>query len=431
MATVRFYAKGLKGQQASVMFRFTIDRDNRFKLATGERLPLKYWDKKLQQAKTSYDDHLLFNESLTKIKASIIQLYRDNKQKSIDELQEMARAVVNFGQTEAPQKKSLYPILSKCIEFYKKEFDPKTAAKFVTLEKKHLKAFNPNLEIHKLDNNFLDRFKEHLYKVPMVDTSVDKVITNLSTFLTWAMERGHQVHRTGDVPTHQTWKKLNRQPVPISLTMAELTKLEALTVTQAMIDEKLPPKKHGRREYTAEALTAAQVYLIMECRTCQRISDLKSFDPKDLDGMVWVNRVEKGARLVGRVVRIPFNADFIKPAYDLLLKYNFKLPEVSEQKLNKNMKTVCMLAGIDKLTTRIRWKRNEKVEEVNPKYKFVSTHTGRKTFITIGLQHMQPRLVKAIAGVSYSTLKHYEGEVEDQVLIDGLNSIPNPIMKAS
>jgi hypothetical protein len=88
MATVNFYLKKLSNGESSVMLRFSIDRANRFKLATGERIPAEYWNSKKQEAKTNYPDQLLFNQSLTNIQAAIIQLYRDNKTKSINELQQ-------------------------------------------------------------------------------------------------------------------------------------------------------------------------------------------------------------------------------------------------------------------------------------------------------------------------------------------------------
>jgi hypothetical protein len=442
MATVKFYLKKLSNGESSVMLRFSIDRDNRFKLATGERIHPQFWDNRSQQAKTKFPGHLEINQSLNNIKGEIIQLYRDNKTKSIAELQEMSRPLIKFGQTSAPEKKSLFPILKKFIEFCEKEKDPKTAQTFKALyrEKKkkidgelkivksgRLFEFNSKLQINQLDNNFYDAFKQFLFDKGLLDSSVNKHLRKVYTFLEWADTRGYEVHQTKGKSTHLTWEIIQRRNKPLTLTMAELESLEKLPITEELIDRELPPAKHGRHgDRTVEALTIARDVLILACRTGQRISDLKRFDLRDLEGLVWSNRVSKGERLNvdAKVIRIPFNTLFTAPAFAIFEKYGFKFPDRAEKTINENIKIVCRLAGITKEYTRIQWKQNEKIITRGPKCDFITIHTGRKTFITLALQFLMPKLVKDLAGISWNTLKHYEGQSEDQVLIDGLNSIP-------
>src|SRR5690606_25771740 len=230
----------------------------------------------------------------------------------------------------------------------------------------------------------------------LIDSTVNKYLVNLKTFLTWAHKRGHEVHHTNNNPTHDSWKVIDRINEPLTLTLSELEKIEALNITQDLIDEKLPPKKQGRRTDTVAALTIARDIFAFECRTCQRISDIKNFSLNDVKDGVWYNRVKKGNALNLRVktIPIPLNTAFTNPAWMILQKYGFKLPEFTEQKVNKHIKTVAMLAGIDYEVTQIRWKRNKPITITKPKYKWISTHTGRRTFITIGLQYLKPKLVK-------------------------------------
>ena len=51
----------------------------------------------------------------------------------------------------------------------------------------------------------------------------------------------------------------------------------------------------------------------------------------------------------------------------------------------------------------------ERIEEVIPKYNRISTHTARRTFITISLDKgMRPEIVMSITGhKSYSSFKKY------------------------
>jgi integrase len=441
MATVKYYVKELKSGEASIFGTVTITRDQRFKFFPKERIPFDQWDSKKQQVKSRYPSALGINQHLDKLKFEIIQIYRDHKTASTDELKAMVANFVEFGEITAPQKKSLFLLLDESakgtptkeansfIDIYSRTKDKKTTAKYRTLSVR-LKEFRPKLNIDHLDNNFYERFKQHLFDCGYIDSTVYKYLTNLCTFLTWANDHGHRVHHSNDRPSHLSWEILRRDNDPISLTRAELESLESLIITAELIEEKLPPAKHGRRgERSVEAFSIARDYLVLECRTAQRISDIKSIKESDIiwseeAGWIWVNKVTKGERLLGKTVRIPFNTKFTQPALKILQKYNYNLPKISEQNLNENIKSVCQLAGIKTPVTVIQWKQNQKIETTKPKHDWISTHTGRKTFITIGLQFMAAKLVKDIAGISWKTLKNYEGQSEDQVLIDGLNSIP-------
>src|SRR5690606_11293099 len=195
----------------------------------------------------------------------LIQLWRDNKTVAIDDLKEMARPLLKFGSTSKPEKKSIYPVFALFLSQCRKDKDEKTAKKYEALyhEREGKKGgklweFNPRLTINGLDNQFLDDFKDHLYDQGLFDATVGKYIVNLKTFLTWAKERGHEVHHTNGNPTHDTWKVIDRINEPLTLTLAELQKIESLNITQELIDEKLPPKKHGRRTETVQALTIAR-----------------------------------------------------------------------------------------------------------------------------------------------------------------------------
>lgn len=443
MATVKFYLRRprengkLKTAQVSIFLVLTIDKFTRFELTTPEKVPPVNWNFRTQEVKPSFTGHIEINQHLLKIKTSVLQLWRDNKEADINSLAELARPLVKFGLDRVPEKKTIFPVLWRFIQQYRKDKDDKTARKFEALyaERKqkdgsikrsgHLFEFNNNLALNRLDNNFYDDFKNWLFEKGLFDASVYKYFSNLSTFLTWADARGYEIHYTKGKPTHKSWEIIKRRYEPLTLTLAELEKLETLQINEAIIAEKLPPKKQGiRGEKTIKALTIARDIFLLECRTCQRISDLKRFDLKDVVDGWWNNPVTKGNRLHAKKVRIPFNTTYTAPAWAILQNYRFVLPEFTEQKVNENIKTVCMLAGIDQDITQYRWKQNERVEIRGKKFEFITTHTARKTFITLALQFMMPKYVKDLAGISWSTLKHYEGQSEDQNLIAGLNSIP-------
>jgi len=442
MATVKFYLrrpkeKGkLKSTEVPIFLVCTIDKKNRFELSTCEKIPATYWNFKAQEVKPSFTGHIEVNQSLSKIKNDLLQLWRENKSADINSLKEMARPLVKFGQAKTPEKKTLLPILQQFINQYKKDKDSKTVAKYQTLYNK-IKAFNPVIGINRTDFNFYDQFKNDLFEKGLFDATVYKTITNLKTFLSWAAVRGHEIHRTNGQPTHETWEIIKRRYPPVTLTMAELEAIEHILITPELIKEKLGTKKHARtdevrKEESVRALEIARDYFVMECRTGQRISDLKRFNIKNMDGQDWIFHQKKGNRLSNREVILPFDTTFTRPAWLILEKYNFQLPKISEQKLNKNIKKVCHLAGIEQEIAIQRWKQKDLHTTLCPKHEAISTHTGRKTFITLALQFMSPKLVMDLAGIeSYATLKHYEGKSERSIIKESLDKIrtSEPVMR--
>lgn len=83
---------------------------------------------------------------------------------------------------------------------------------------------------------------------------------------------------------------------------------------------------------------------IFQTYTCLSYIDLKNFDIakiQEVDGM----KVYLGNRYkTGRGYTVPL----LKPAMDILIKYNYKLPVISNVKYNSYLKVVAQASGIDK-----------------------------------------------------------------------------------
>jgi hypothetical protein len=446
----------LKETAVSILLKFYIDKKNRFDISAGEKIIPKYWDAKKQQARASMTGHIELNLSLNKLKSDVVQLWRDNKEVSIDELKAMAQAIIKYGTATPPappvEKKSLLDVIAIWIEQAKKEKDKKTVAKYEGLENK-LKEFPKpkGLYIEDTDLTFLDAFKTFLYAYPnrkykdrtlhlhesgdyweirndtrglpigLFDDTVYKYISNLQVFLTWAEARKYNVDQS-----YKTWEIIHRRYKPISLTLSELTKVEQLDITPELVLERLNLKSlalNAQARKTAAGLAVGRDYLAMECRTGQRISDIKRFDPLDYFDYKWTFYPRKGNRLSEKQVTVYFQG-YTAPALFILAHYNWKMPKISEQKLNKIIKKVCLLAGIDQEITVFRWIQNKKVKISGLKYEFISTHTGRKTFITIALQYMPPKVVMDLTGIeSFETLNHYMDDSDEVNVVTYLNKI--------
>src|SRR5699024_7037636 len=106
--------------------------------------------------------------------------------------------------------------------------------------------------------------------------------------------------------------------------------------------------------------------------TGQRFSDVIRFYKADFHGDKWDFISVKNSK---RVV-VPFYG-YISKGLSILEKYDFKLPQISNQKFNEYLEDVGKIAEINTVTRRIRYKGKEEVIEEKPKYEFMTSHMGR------------------------------------------------------
>jgi len=435
MPTVKFYLKNpkSKGQfrtdEVTIFAMFTLDRLNRFKLLPDEKIIPKYWDFKSQTVKNSHRHQIDINNHLSDFKRDLLNLWRANRaQLTFEEFKILAQ------QKAAPiQKKTILEVYQKFLAQYEAESAQKTFEKYRQLGDLLTEfAKKRNFDFPSMDLSFYDDFKTFLFsqpnrqyanfhlekegeyytiqpgkgmQVPLLDNTVFKFISNLMNFLGWSADRGHNVH-----PSFKKWTIIKHEPKPISLTLDELEKLENAIL----------PKN----------LAIARDYLVFECRTGQRISDIKRFTLSDFNNNTWTFNRKKGNRINAKTVSVHFEG-YCAPALKILERYNFQMPTMADQKINEYIKEACKAAGIHKAITQYSYSGAKCIKIMGFKYEFISTHTGRKTFITLGLQFMNSKIVKDLAGIStYATLKHYEAGSEAGIIKQSLKDMDSKIKSA-
>jgi hypothetical protein len=400
--------------------------------ATGERIAPKFWNG--NRAKLSHSSGEAINTHLDLIEKSLHEFWRGNKSLSGDEFKLGALEIVKGIQDQSTtQKKTVIDAVQQFIAQYEQEKEPGTVKRYRALLSK-LTEYGKPVYFETLDHNFYDAFKKFLYgcnnpiysgfsitrdaaddcysivpdgdngpvgnPVGLFDDVVFKYFINIKTICKWAEKRGFTVH-----PAYKSWEIIKRDYNPIYLNAEELERLESI-----------PLSKH---------LDVARDFLVLECRTGQRISDLRRFSKSDIQGDVWTFKQKKGGRTNNSMISLPL-VGYCAPALVIIQKYNYELPKISEQRLNEHIKTVCKLAKIDSNVDIYRYQGSKKVRISGPKYEFCSTHIGRKTFITLTLQdpHFTPALVMDLTGIkSYKTLSHYRGKTTIDVARQALESM--------
>lgn len=436
MASVSFRLKTPSKKETTVICRFYSKETGALDFSTGEKIPTEYWQGQRVSARYK-KNHDRINKSLSQIECDLLDVWRQNKGASKVTLKALITQAIKGGSSD--EKKTFIPAVKLFIAQYEQEKEKATITKYRALLHK-LEQFNPNLTFADLDQTFYDQFKKWLYgnnnpvyagydlrrdtdgdgytlvacdspavRVGLFDDVVFKYIVNLQTILAWSAKRGYHVN-----PSYKEWEIIKREYPVISLTLDELQRIEALY--------SLPGH-----------LQIAQDYLSICCRTGQRISDVKRISALSISTGTWKIFQKKGSRQKQKIVELPLNG-FCSPVKDIVNKYGGQLPALSEQHINKHIKELCKRAGIDQEIYIERWQGNKKIRIPGKKYEFISTHCGKKSFITIlGGMGVPVRLISQLTGTSIRTIeKHYLGYADMHIIDSYLNKIEgdNQLRKA-
>ena len=385
-----------------------IDRKHTIKIKTEHAILPADWDFKKQLKKENLAGALEFNKRLLTLKADLLDKYEklraDNPSLSFEEVSELMKA---YGKTkEVPlDAKALFPALDEFITSMEGQLAETTVKKFKTL-RKSLKDFGEKNKRYKklsfglINHSFLDAYTSYLRdREPkgrqkrrpegkqnglLVD-SVDKYVKSLNVFCKWAEQRGYNKNSTYKEfsSISEADRKRKKQPKDIvTLTLSEFKQLCDHDFSKNPCYERV------------RDLFAFQTF------TCQRISDIERFDKSQLHGDIWrftafKTKKEQEVDLTG----------FASDALIILKKYNYQLPKISQQKYNDYIKKAAAEAGITTPTKIVRYVGSKEIVNERPKCEFVSSHTARKTGISILLNDYGVPVTSVMELSGHSDLK--------------------------
>lgn len=250
--------------------------------------------------------------------------------------------------------------------------------------KAHLKLFEEHRKETITFDSFDAQFYEDLvyyltYEIPQLRrkelikglkvNSVGKTIKHLKSFLKDRMRK--KVIPFMDL---SAFKVMEEDVDAIYLSWKELSSIYHLNLSQ------LPQLEKYRDLF------------VLGCLTGFRFSDYSDIKPEEVrDGMLYVNQTKTLSTVV-----VPLKKD----AKQILIeKYKMQMPQVSNVNFNYYIKEVARLAGIDEQIKITHKRGNRVVEEIKPKYAWVTSHTCRRSFCTNEYLDGTPtNLIMAISG---------------------------------
>ena len=366
-------------------------------ISTSISIDPKYWDSKKQRVKPQHTECLRINQELEKKLVYFVELYNEYYTlKPNEKLFDLRK----IQKTKVKESKSykFFEILELYLDYIKTNKSLGIFKKLNTVKNKLVEFSKKNkieIDFDSINQTLIDNFIQFLLKeYDNSNNTINKNIDNLKMFMLWSKSRGY--HKSTNFNEIQKLKPFENEI--IYLNEEELSRLEELDLSS---------NKH---------LEMNRDLFLFGCYTGQRFSDYSNFDKSELNNNFWV--VNQRKSVGNSVVRIPL----IPQAQQILKKYNNELPKISSQKFNKNIKNISKLANIIELKKTLKYQGNKRVEVMLPKFELISSHTARRTFITLSLiKGINPEAIKKVSGhTSDKEFKKYlkieDFYIEDQVL---------------
>lgn len=271
-----------------------------------------------------------------------------------------------------------------------------------------LEEFKPDLAFSDLNEKGITRYIDFLRKKGHEETSIQKRYSNLKWFLFWAIRKGYCSETA--IQTYRPKFKVLAKPV-IFLTRPELLKLYSYEIPASPSVVTLTDstgRQYEKAVQYAGALEKARDLFCFCAFTSLRYSDMAALKRSDIVGdKIIVTTQKTNDRL-----EIPLN----KYSRAILEKYaglqdprGLALPVISNQKMNDYLKDLCELCDFREPITKVFYRGGARVEETREKWKLISTHAARRTFICYALtKGIPPQIVMKFTGHSdYKAMKPY------------------------
>lgn len=399
----------LNSDETNVLLLVSFDRKHRFKCNTNMKVYPVQWDFEKQKMKSMASGSQKFNLRLRslqeKVNDFINELMLLDEKPSYDQLRDLIQEYVttNTKPRLTEQDKTFFQVYDEFLDRKGKELHHRTIQKFKS-SKKMLESFTEKyykrFSFDSIDVNFIDKYKLYLQyeaynqklkeddkkkRKGFRDDTVAKYIENLKNFLRWSHERGFH---TNTIFQHSQFRaKRDKNLDIVTMTINELKKFYEHDLTE------FPSLERARDLFCFQAFTG------------QRWGDIETFRKEDVHGDTWIFEAQK----TGKETIIPF-VGYSTPALDILKKYNYKLPVISNQKLNDYLKLAAAEAKLTRMVEINRFQGVKKLSYIKPLHEVISSHMARRTAVSIllNIYRLPVNQVMEITGHSdFKTLQRY------------------------
>jgi site-specific recombinase XerD len=403
MATTNFYLKPADTKGLSRVVLVYQDKGKKFKFPTKIKVKKCNWEKgKLVKGKSSIVNEI--NSILDGYRQDINEILREamlNKTKYEIELVEK-KFRMKIGETNVV-KNEFYKTFEEFMENAKATKAHGTILNYnATLTR--LKGFSEYLgqeiTFKSINQLFYEGFMNYLIKEHnSLNNTVGRHIKVLKVFLNYC-KRMEIIPSTTNITG---FKVMKEEADIIYLTEKELFTLMNL-------------------EGLTKSLEHIRDNFCFGCFTGLRFSDIAKINKSNIKE----DFIEIKSEKTRESLKIPLN----QHSKSILKKYEGESetrplpPTISNQKTNEYLKELCEIAEIDEMIEMEKFSGSKKITIKKPKYNLVSSHTARRTFVTLSLEKgIRAEVVMNMTGhKEYQTFKKYI-KITDKVKLLEMNRV--------
>ncbi len=286
-----------------------------------------------------------------------------------------------------------------------------------------LLEYSPAISYPSIDTAFLQGFCQWMENEKgHAGTSIQKRLSCVKAFLRWASVLGRPVP---SVFSSFTYYSITDDNPVIFLEPKELARVYRFTVPPVGSTLKCPGRYGETQivkieyERTRESLETVRDLFLFCCFTGMRYSDMQNLKKTD------VHRDEGLISFVTIKGKKQIYLDLNRYAVEILDRHagspgDYALPRLSMQKFNARIGDLMKMCRIASPVFFVRFRKGRKESGQEPKYCFITSHTGRKTFVCNSIAagipldvivqwtgHAGPKEIRPYVGVSVSMKQQY------------------------
>ncbi|MBS1623442.1 MAG: site-specific integrase [Bacteroidetes bacterium] len=394
---VRFYIqKRLTWEDQSadrprnVVLMFNYDA-KRLCTLTGLKVSLQDWDVKKQRVKPSVKRSAQVNKHLDDLENKINDIYYDALAAGLTpDNSHFLRLLKSKPQTE---KVEFFSEWEKYLAIKARDSKSSTMTA-LTISRDHFVTFakGKRLTFEDINAELLADYAEYLFSLGHADNTVHKNIKRMRAFLNYAKKIG--------LHNNERFRDFN-----VSAKTGRIIFLEWQEVQQLI---QYKPENSEERKVLDNFLFG--------CLTAMRYSDYHILRQSDITE-IHFDGVPK-AYYSATIRQVKTNKSNMVPLIPEAMEIvnrnketGLAVPSVTNQVINRVIKDIGRKAGINSLVAVDRFQGNQRKTSYIEKYQILSTHIGRKTFISVAASKSIPiHIVASIAGHSTKTcMKFYAG----------------------
>ena len=403
MAGINFSLKAADKKGECPVYLTYQKNGQKFRYFTKVKVTVNSWNK--QRVKPNYIGYSEINSILDDIENTLKEIEREaifnKKEYSLETVKR--KFFLKFGTLTNSNSNDFFNIFDKFISDSRITKTNWTVKGYLSTKSKleiFSKAKNYPISFESIDFNFYEAFVNYMLKdLGNLNNTVGSYIKNLKVFLGYAIDHEY----TSQTYNFKKFKVFSEDADTIYLTEKEL-----MTI-------------YGKDNLVKRLLTVKDVFCF-SCFTGLIFSDIDKLNNTHIKD----NYLEIKTEKTKDSIRIPLNIYALK----ILRKYKGKYKErplptgLTNQKTNEFLKEIGELSKINDLISFEQFSGSKKVVTTKMKYELITTHTARRTFVTLALEKgIRAEVVMAMTGhKTYKSFMKYI-KITDKIMEQEMNRV--------